>query len=391
MDNLREVRPVYLEINMDNLTNNYNEIRRIVNPNTKIMAVIKANAYGHGSVELAKMYEKIGVDRLAVSIISEAVELRREGIKIPIQLLNYTPESQLGLVIDNDIIQGIYTYEDAKLLSDLAVKKGKKAKIHIKIDTGMGRIGFLPNEDSIKEIVKIHKLPKLEMEGMFTHFAKADETDKSFTKIQFERFNWVSEKLEENGIELKVKHVSNSAAIIDLPEYNLDLVRPGIILYGYYPSDEVNKNKINLKPAMTLKAKISNIKTVPEGTGISYGHIYSTSKKSVIATVPIGYADGYSRILSGKADVCINNKRAPIVGRICMDQMMVDITGIDNANIGDEVVLFGYDNESYPRVEELASLLGTINYEFICMMGRRIPRVFIKDNEIIEIKDYLEC
>jgi len=190
---------------------------------------------------------------------------------------------------------------------------------------------------------------------------------------------------------LKVKHVSNSAAIIDLPEYNLDLVRPGIILYGYYPSDEVNKNKINLKPAMTLKAKISNIKTVPEGTGISYGHIYSTSKRSVIATVPIGYADGYSRILSGKADVCINNKRAPIVGRICMDQMMVDITGIDNANIGDEVVLFGYDNESYPRVEELASLLGTINYEFICMMGRRIPRVFIKDNEIIEIKDYLEC
>ena len=391
MDNLREVRPVYLEINMDNLTNNYNEIRRIVNPNTKIMAVIKANAYGHGSVELAKMYEKIGVDRLAVSIISEAVELRREGIKIPIQLLNYTPESQLGLVIDNDIIQGIYTYEDAKLLSDLAVKKGKKAKIHIKIDTGMGRIGFLPNEDSIKEIVKIHELPNLEMEGMFTHFAKADETDKSFTKIQFERFNWVSEKLEENGIELKVKHVSNSAAIIDLPEYNLDLVRPGIILYGYYPSDEVNKNKINLKPAMTLKSKISNIKTVPEGTGISYGHIYSTSKKSVIATVPIGYADGYSRILSGKADVCINNKRAPIVGRICMDQMMVDITGIDNANIGDEVVLFGYDNESYPRVEELASLLGTINYEFICMMGRRIPRVFIKDNEIIEIKDYLEC
>ncbi len=391
MDNLREVRPVYLEINMDNLTNNYNEIRRIVNPNTKIMAVIKANAYGHGSVELAKMYEKIGVDRLAVSIISEAVELRREGIKIPIQLLNYTPESQLGLVIDNDIIQGIYTYEDAKLLSDLAVKKGKKAKIHIKIDTGMGRIGFLPNEDSIKEIVKIHELPNLEMEGMFTHFAKADEIDKSFTKIQFERFNWVSEKLEENGIELKVKHVSNSAAIIDLPEYNLDLVRPGIILYGYYPSDEVNKNKINLKPAMTLKAKISNIKTVPEGTGISYGHIYSTSKKSVIATVPIGYADGYSRILSGKADVCINNKRAPIVGRICMDQMMVDITGIDNANIGDEVVLFGYDNESYPRVEELASLLGTINYEFICMMGRRIPRVFIKDNEIIEIKDYLEC
>lgn len=391
MDNLREVRPVYLEINMDNLANNYNEIRRIVNPHTEIMAVIKANAYGHGSVELAKMYEKIGVDRLAVSIISEAVELRSEGIKLPIQLLNYTPKSQLGLVVDNDIIQGIYTYEDAKLLSDLAVKKRKRVKIHIKVDTGMGRIGFLPNEDSIKEIVKIRELPNLELEGLFTHFAKADEINKSFTKIQFEKFNWVSEKLEEKGIKLSIKHVSNSAAIIDLPEYNLDLVRPGIILYGYYPSDEVNKNRINLKPAMTLKAKISNIKTVPEGTGISYGHIYSTSEKSVIATIPIGYADGYSRILSCKAHVCINNKRASIVGRICMDQMMVDVTEIDNVNIGDEVVLFGYDNENYPRVEELASLLGTINYEFICMMGRRIPRVFIKNNEIIDIKNYLEC
>lgn len=391
MDNLREVRPVYLEINMDNLANNYNEIRRIVNLHTEIMAVIKANAYGHGSVELAKMYEKIGVDRLAVSIISEAVELRSEGIKLPIQLLNYTPKSQLGLVVDNDIIQGIYTYEDAKLLSDLAVKKRKRVKIHIKVDTGMGRIGFLPNEDSIKEIVKIRELPNLELEGLFTHFAKADEINKSFTKIQFEKFNWVSEKLEEKGIKLSIKHVSNSAAIIDLPEYNLDLVRPGIILYGYYPSDEVNKNRINLKPAMTLKAKISNIKTVPEGTGISYGHIYSTSEKSVIATIPIGYADGYSRILSCKAHVCINNKRASIVGRICMDQMMVDVTEIDNVNIGDEVVLFGYDNENYPRVEELASLLGTINYEFICMMGRRIPRVFIKNNEIIDIKNYLEC
>ena len=389
MHNLKDTRPVYLEINLDNLISNYNEIRKIVNSNTKIMPVIKANAYGHGSIELAKLYEQIGADRLAVSIITEAVELRKAGIKLPIQLLSYTPEWQLELVVDYDIIQGIYSYKDAKLLSDVAKTKGKVAKIHIKIDSGMGRIGFLPNEDSIAEIVKISELPNIEIEGMFTHFAKADEKDKTFTRIQYERFKWVSDKLEEKDINLKIKHVSNSASIIDLPEYNLDLVRPGIILYGFYPSEDVKKDKINLKQAMTLKAKISNIKTVPKATGISYGHIYSTDKESLIATIPIGYADGYTRMLTGKGYVCIKDRRVPIVGRICMDQMMIDVTDIDDLNIGDEVVLFGYDNDNYPRVDDLASLLGTINYEFICMMGRRIPRVYIKDHQIVEIKDYL--
>ena len=224
MHNLKDTRPVYLEINLDNLISNYNEIRKIVNPNTKIMPVIKANAYGHGSIELAKLYEQIGADRLAVSIITEAVELRKAGIKLPIQLLSYTPEWQLELVVDYDIIQGIYSYKDAKLLSDVAKTKGKVAKIHIKIDSGMGRIGFLPNEDSIAEIVKISELPNIEIEGMFTHFAKADEKDKTFTRIQYERFKWVSDKLEEKGINLKIKHVSNSASIIDLPEYNLDYI-----------------------------------------------------------------------------------------------------------------------------------------------------------------------
>ena len=389
MHNLKDTRPVYLEINLDNLISNYNEIRKIVNSNTKIMPVIKANAYGHGSIELAKLYEQIGADRLAVSIITEAVELRKAGIKLPIQLLSYTPEWQLELVVNNDIIQGIYSYKDAKLLSDVAKAKGKIAKIHIKIDSGMGRIGFLPNEDSIAEIVKISELPNIEIEGMFTHFAKADEKDKTFTRIQYERFKWVSDKLEEKDINLKIKHVSNSASIIDLPEYNLDLVRPGIILYGFYPSEDVKKDNINLKQAMTLKAKISKIKTVPKATGISYGHIYSTDKESLIATIPIGYADGYTRMLTGKGYVCIKDKRVPIVGRICMDQMMVDVTDIYDLNIGDEAILFGYDNDNYPKVDDLASLLGTINYEFICMMGRRIPRVYIKDHQIVEIKDYL--
>jgi alanine racemase len=389
MDTLREVRPVWLEINMDNLVYNFKEIRRIVNPSTKIMAVIKANAYEHGSVELAKLYEEIGADRLAVSIITEAVELRKAGIKIPIHLLSYTPKEHISLVVDNDVIQGIYRYEDAKYLSDYAVTKNKIAKIHVKIDTGMSRIGFLPNNESIEDIVRISKLPNIEIEGIFTHFAKADEVDREFTKIQIDRFNWIIDMLKERGVYFRIKHVSNSASILDFPEYNLDMVRPGIILYGYYPSDVVDKSKVKLKPAMSLKAKISNIKVVPENTGISYNHIYYTKRESTIATIPIGYADGYTRMLSGKGFVCIKNRRVPIVGKICMDQMMIDVTGIENVKIGDEVVLFGHDNDNYPHIEELAALLGTVNYEIICMMGRRLPRVYYRNNELISIKDYL--
>jgi len=389
MNHFSEIRPVWLEINMDNLASNFKKIRNIVNDKAMIMAVIKANGYGHGSVELAKMYKEIGADRLAVSILTEAIELRKAEIKGPIQLLSYTPQGQLGLVIDYDIIQGIYTFEDAKALSDIAVKKNKTAKIHLKVDSGMGRIGFLPNDKSIDEIIKISKLPNLEIEGIFTHFAKADEIEKEFTRIQYEKFNWVVRKLEEVGINISIKHVSNSATIIDLPEYNLDMVRPGIILYGYYPSEDVNKGRIELKPAMTLKGKISNIKTVPEKTGVSYGHLYLTPRESVIATIPIGYADGYSRMLTGKGFVYIKGKRVPIVGRICMDQLMIDVTDVEDPQIGDEVVLFGSGNDGYPKVEEIAALLGTINYELICMMGRRIPRVYFKKDQIVAINDYL--
>lgn len=389
MSDVKNLRPVYLEINLDNLANNIKGIRNIVKKDTMIMAVIKANGYGHGSVELAKLYKELGVERLATSIVTEAVELRKAGIEGPIQLLSYTSKEQLGLVVDYDIIQGIYSYNDAAELSKIAVEKGKTAKIHIKIDSGMCRIGFLPNDESIEDIVKISKLPNIEIEGAFTHFAKADETDKSFTRTQYERFKWVIDRLENEGIHIKIKHVSNSATIIDLPEYNLDMVRPGIILYGYYPSNEVNKDRISLKPAMTLKGKISHVKRLPKDTGISYGHIYYTLRDSVIATIPIGYADGYSRMLSGKGFVYVKGKRVPIVGRICMDQLMIDVTDLEDVQIGDEVVLFGEGNDDYPQVEEIASLLGTINYELICMMGRRIPRVYIKDNKIVSISDYL--
>lgn len=389
MRNMDETRPVWLEINLDNLAYNFREIRKTVNEKAMIMAVIKANGYGHGSIELARMYKENGADRLAVAVLTEAIELRNANIPGPIMVLGYTPTNQFNMVLQNDIIQCIYNYVDACELSKEAVKQEKIAKVHIKIDSGMSRIGFLPFEESIEDIIKISQLSNIEIEGIFTHFAKADEADKTFTQLQYERFNSVVIELENRGINIPIKHVSNSATIIDLPEYNLDMVRPGIILYGYYPSDEVNKEAINLKPAMTLKAKVSNIKTLPDKTGISYGHIFSTKGESKIATIPLGYADGYSRSLSGKASAYIGGIRVPLVGRVCMDQLMLDVTHLESVNIGDEVVLFGQGNEGYPHVDEISSLLGTINYEVVCMMGRRIPRVYIKEGKVLSIKDYL--
>lgn len=388
MKKLNDIRPVWLEINLDNIANNVKEIRRIVGDKTMIMASTKANAYGHGAIELAKCFIENGVNRLAVSIIQEGIELRKANIEAPILILSFTPMYQMDKIIEFNLIQTIYNYNDAVHLSNLASKKGKMAKIHIKIDTGMGRIGFLPNEETIERIIEISRLPYLEIEGIYSHFSRGDEFDKSFTHLQFDRFKWVINRLTDEGINLPIQHISNSGAILDLPEYNLDMIRPGIILYGYYPSDEVNKHIIDIKPALTLKAKISNIKKVPINTGISYGQTFFTSRESVIATIPIGYADGYSRMLSGKTFVYVNGWKVPVVGRICMDQMMIDVTDIDEVNIGDEVILFGYEN-GYPLIDELASLLGTVNYEFLCMMSRRIPRVYIRNNDIISINDYL--
>lgn len=389
MENKRQTRPVWAEINLDNLSHNIKEIRKRVGDKTLVMAVIKANAYGHGSIEAAKVFLENGANRLAVSLLSEGVELRKANIDSPIMLLNYTPEYQLDQVLEYDLIQSIYTYEDAKALSDKAISFKKTAVIHIKVDTGMGRIGFLPNKESIEDIIKICSLPNIKVEGIFTHFSTADEIDKSYTKSQFEKFAWVVEELKDNKVEIPIKHVSNSAAIIDLPEYNLDMVRPGIMLYGYYPSEEVKKSEITLKPAMTLKANISNIKHVAKETGISYGKIFVTNKESIIGTLPIGYADGYSRMLTEKGVVTVNGKRVPIVGKICMDQMMIDLTDVDNVKIGDEVVLFGYGLDTYLSVEELSKSLGTVNYELVCMVGRRVPRVYIRNGKITREIDYL--
>lgn len=389
MYTLDEVRPVWAEINLDNLAHNMKEVKKNTKEGILITAVVKANAYGHGSVKSAETFLNNGADRLAVATLSEAIELRRANIDAPILILGYTPEKQYPLVVEHNITQTIYNYESAKSLSEAASIMDKTGIIHLKIDSGMGRLGFLPTDEAIEEIIQISNLPNIKVEGIFTHFATADEKDKAYTKIQYERFSEIVRKLKIRGVSIPIKHVSNSAAIIDIPEYNLNMVRAGIMIYGFYPSNEVSRDRMDLRPAMTLKAKISNIKRVPKGTGISYGQIFITEKESKIATIPIGYADGFSRLLTSKAEAFLKEKRVPIVGRICMDQCMLDITDLEDVNIGDEVVLFGYGEEGYPHVDEVAEKLNTINYEIVCMVGRRVPRVYIQNGEIIDVIDYL--
>ncbi len=388
MKYLQETRSAILEINLDNLAYNIRNLRDYTDKDTLIMAIVKANGYGHGAISASKVFLANGADRLGVSIIAEGMELRKAGIEAPILIMNYTPSSQHKNIIKYNLMQNIYSYEDAKDLSDVAVEFKKDVTIHIKIDTGMGRIGFYPNNKSVEEIIKISKLPNIKIEGIFTHFARSDERDKSFTDIQFRRFIEIVKKLEKRGLYIDIKHVSNSAATLDIKKYNLDMIRPGLILYGYYPSDEVKRDNLHIIPAMTLKSSVSHIKTIGKGSGVSYNHLYVAKDKTKIATLPIGYADGYSRMLTGKAHVYIKGKRAEVVGKICMDQMMIDITGIEDVSIGDEVILFGYE-DNCPSVEEIAEWLGTINYEVVCMMGRRVPRIYIKNDKLSHIVDYI--
>ncbi len=389
MLSIQQTRPVWAEINLDNLAHNIREVRRVTKDSALVTAVVKADAYGHGAVTASKVFLENGADRLAVATLSEAIELRQNHIDAPILVLGYTPIYQVEDVIKYNIIQTIYNYEQAKAISDYSKANNAICKVHIKIDTGMVRIGFYDKEEAVEEISRINKLPNIELEGIFTHFAVADEEDKEKTMKQLEKFNWITNKLENKGIHISIKHVSNSAAIIDLPEYSLNMVRAGIMLYGLYPSPDVNKERVHLKPAMTLKAKVSNVKEVEPGVGISYGHIFVTERKTRVGTLPLGYADGYTRMLTGKAEASLKGNRVPIIGKICMDQCMIDVTEIEDVKIGDEVILFGDGQNNTPHIDEIAKKLDTINYEIVCMMSRRVPRVYTKREEIIEIKDYL--
>jgi alanine racemase len=384
----KDHRPVWEEVNLDNLAYNMKNIRARVK-SKEIFAVVKADAYGHGAVEVAPVLLENGATRLAVAILTEGVELRKAGIACPIMILGYTPETLFGDILEYDLEPTLFSYEYAEKLSKAAAAAGKTVKIHIKVDTGMGRIGFLPNEKSVDEAVKLSKLPNLEVEGLFSHFSTADELNKEYSNYQYKNYNWFLDKLVENGVKINIRDIDNSAAIMDLPETNLEGVRPGIILYGYYPSDEVDKKVLDIKPVMTLKACILHIKTLEEGQFIGYGRKFKTERKSVIGTLGIGYADGYTRMLSKKAKVIINGKFAPVVGNICMDQCMLDLTDVGDVKVGDEVILMGTDGNLKFDVDDIAPLLGTINYEVLCMIGRRVPRVYTKGGKVVKVKDLL--
>lgn len=376
-------------IDLDAIAYNMTNIKSKVGKEIGIIGIIKADAYGHGSVEISKVILENGADWLAVAVVDEGINLRKNGIAAPILLLGYTPELRLEDVVNNGFIQTVYTYETAKKLSDVAVRLGKTAVIHIKIDTGMGRIGYRVNEASADEIVKISELPNIEVNGMFTHFSTADEKDKNYTLNQYKKFVQMDALLRERGLEIPIKHAANSAAIMDFDNMMFNMVRPGIILYGAYPSEEVDKDNLSIKPAMSVKTHVSYVKEVNEGDYISYGRKYQAVGKRIIATIPVGYADGFIRAYSNGGKVLIKGEYAPIVGRICMDQFMVDVTDIKDVQINDEVVLIGKQGNKEITVDFIASILDTINYEVFCTLSKRVPRQYIQNGKVIKTVKYV--
>lgn len=382
------IRPVWAEVDLNAIKYNITNIRKAVNTK-ELIAVVKADAYGHGALDVSKILVENGATKLAVAVITEAMELRHGNINEPIMILGYTPLEFAGDLINYDIEQTIFDLEYAKKLSEIALNLGKKAKIHIALDTGMGRIGFLTDDNSFNEVLEICSLQGLEIVGIFTHFSTADENDKGYSNSQFEKFTSFNEKLVSKGVDIPLKHISNSGAIIDMPNTYLDGVRAGIILYGYYPSEEVEKQNLDLKRAITIKTQVAHVKVLDKGQYISYGRKFKTERKSIIATLPIGYADGYSRALTGKAKVIIKGKFAPVVGTICMDQCMIDVTDIGEVNVGDEVIVLGQDEGLKFDADDIAKAMGTINYEVLCMIKQRIPRVYIEDKKIKSIRNYI--
>ena len=365
MDELLEKKKydrTYVEIDLEAIKHNIRCEREKVGDKVKIMAIIKANAYGHGDIEVAEAL-KDEVDAYGVAIIEEALKLRKAGVTKMILILGHTGKIWYDDLIKNDISQAVYSYEMAKILSEEAMRLGKKAKIHIKVDTGMGRIGFQPVKDNIEVIYAISRLPGIEIEGIFTHFARADEVSTEWTKEPFEKFQIFCHELQKRGVEIPLAHVANSASILRLPSTYLDMVRSGITTYGLFPSDEVKKN-VPLRPALSWKTEVVHVKTVHAGTSISYGGTFTAERESVIATIPVGYADGVKRDLSGKGRVLVRGCYAPIVGRICMDQFMIDVTDIPEVKVGDVVTLIGQDGSRRISVEEVAALAHSFNSRY---------------------------
>ncbi len=369
------IRPVWVEVDLEAIKENISSLKNLIAPSALFMAVVKANAYGHGAVEVARVALEGGAERLGVVMVEEALELKEAGITQPIHLLAEPPVAAIPLIVKEDIIPAVYSLAFIRALNREAAKAEKRQKVHVKLDTGMNRVG-LPIEQVENFFSEITSLSNLEVEGIFTHFALADNPQSDFTLIQLERFLKAVKKIEAYTI-IPLKHVANSGAAIFFPQTHLDMVRVGIALYGLHPS-RASKGKINLKPALSWKTKISYLKTVPAGQGISYGHSFVTNVETRIATLPVGYADGYTRLLSNRCHVLIKGKRCPAIGTICMDQFMVDVTSVNGVEAGDEVVLIGKQGNEEITADELAEILGTINYEIVCKIDSRIPRIYLR-------------
>jgi len=384
---MRTFDRAYTNIHLDRIRSNMEALIKNLTPGTKVIGVVKADSYGHGAVPVAKTIDPY-VTGYAVAAAEEGYQLRRYGIKKDILVLGVTPKSQYQEAIRQEISMAIFRLEWAKELSALAVTLGKSAKIHIAVDTGMSRIGFMPTEESADIIKEIASLPGIQLDGMFTHFARADETDKSAALMQMEKFTRFHQMLQERNVEIPLVHCSNSAGIVDIQKANMDAVRAGIIIYGLYPSDEVDKNKVILKPAMELKSFVTYIKEIGPGTAVSYGGTFVAEKPMKVGTVSIGYADGYPRNMSGKGSVLVNGKRVPILGRVCMDQMMIDLTEVPEAFEGMDVTLLGRDGEEEITMEELAATCGGFHYEIPCVIGKRVPRVFVDNGVVVGTQNY---
>jgi len=381
--------PTWTEVNLDAIAQNIRNIKKLIGEKKELMAVVKGNAYGNDILEVSSVVLKNGASRLAVARLEEGIFLRKAGIAVPILILGLTLEQQAELLVSYSITPTVCEYEMIEKLSESASKKDKKVKVHLKVDTGMGRIGIFPN-DVLDFIKKVKALGNVEIEGIFTHFSVADEKDKTYTEAQFKKFMEVLNNLEKEGFRIPLKHVGNSATLLDLPHMWLDLVRPGISVYGLYPSREV-KRTVKLIPAHTFKTRIVFLKELLAGEYIGYGCTYTTKKKrTVVASLPVGYADGYNRLLSNQGEVLIKGKRFPVIGRVCMDQTIIDVTDLPQVEIGNEVVLWGRQGQEEITVEEIAEKIGTINYEITHMSDKkRVPKLFIKDGKPWKIKTML--
>jgi alanine racemase len=375
---------LWAEVDLKAIAHNVRALRKITKPKARLMAVVKADAYGHGVLQVTRQALENGADVLAVARLNEGIQLRKAGFDAPILIFGYTPPKHAKKLVEFDLTQTVWSFRTAEDLS-AAVASNRPIKVHLKVDTGMGRLGLLPDcfrnasltKPALREVESIASLSGLEIEGIYTHFAAADSADKSYTKKQLEIFLDFLDQLHKTGLIIPLRHAANSAALIDMPETHLDLVRPGISIYGLYPSDEVDKSRILLKPAMSLKARVVHLKQVPAGFKVSYGMTHETSEPTIIASVPVGYADGFSRLLSNQSHMLVGGCRAPIVGRVCMDQTMLDVGHVPDVKLEDEVVIFGKQQDETITVDEIAASLNTINYEIVSSLTARIPKIYL--------------